>query len=121
MDQIKPSILYVDDEKYNLITFKAVFREYFTIYTAITVTDAWEILKNYAIEVVISDYKMPEMNGLDFLSAVQQQHPGKALILSSGLIEPLPDISPEISITLLPKPWDEQSLLETVNKAIHHS
>lgn len=110
----KPLVLYIDDERYNLITFKAVFREYFNILTASTISETRELAATRVPDVIISDYKMPEMNGLELLRELHKKHPNASLILSSGLIEPLPEIEPDLVITMLPKPWDELTVKETV-------
>lgn len=62
-------VLYVDDEEINLVIFEANFKDSFEVITASSGEKGLELLKTNAkdIEVVISDMKMPLMNGLDFV------------------------------------------------------
>jgi hypothetical protein len=63
----KKVILYIDDEPINLELFKMMFKDEYEIYTVINVKQGLDILKkNPHINIVISDWNMPEMNGLDF-------------------------------------------------------
>jgi response regulator RpfG family c-di-GMP phosphodiesterase len=65
--QKKHSILYVDDESPNLRGFKSTFKRFYNIYTAENPIEAMEIVKNTPLNIVVSDHRMPEMNGTDLL------------------------------------------------------
>ncbi len=78
----KPSILIVDDEKISLLALSSIFDEKeFSIYTSSNVNDAFTILANHTIDVVICDNRMPEMLGLDFLSHIKSLYPETIRIL----------------------------------------
>jgi response regulator RpfG family c-di-GMP phosphodiesterase len=67
MEDKKISILYVDDEENNLFSFKATFRLKYKVFTAISGADAIDIVKNNQIHIIITDQRMPEMTGVEFL------------------------------------------------------
>ena len=69
------SVLYVDDESGNLIVFKKNFESNFDIITCESPGRAIEILKETNVAVLLADYKMPEMNGVELLAHVRNQHP----------------------------------------------
>ena len=81
----KPKILYVDDEPMNLELFEANFS---SLYEVLTSTDgfvALEILKqNDDLKAVISDLKMPFIDGFDFLERVKEGFPQMKCFLMSG-------------------------------------
>lgn len=61
-------VLYVDDEDINLYLFKASFKNNFEVITAQSGPEALNILASRSdIDKVITDMKMPEMNGLEFV------------------------------------------------------
>jgi len=87
------SILYVDDEQINLDVFKFNFRNIYTVYTAHSGVEGLELLKNHsAISVVISDMKMPGMNGLEFIKKAKITHQNIVFFILTGF-----DITVEIS------------------------
>ncbi len=63
----KIQLLYVDDEPNNLISFKAAFRRDFNVFVAESGLEGQEILKNNATSIVITDQRMPNMTGVEFL------------------------------------------------------
>lgn len=64
----QPTILYVDDESLNLLLFRMNFEKKYNVITCESGKDGLEILqKNTSIRVVISDMKMPHMNGIEFI------------------------------------------------------
>ena len=71
----KPVILHVDDDIENLKMFRYTFEDEFTIYESLSVKDALEILKNITVEVVVSDQRMPEINGIEFCQIISVEYP----------------------------------------------
>ncbi len=70
-----PCILYIDDEENNLTSFLSNFRKYYTIYTTSSVDEAFAILKEKDIHIVLSDQIMKDMSGIEFLTHVSARHP----------------------------------------------
>src|SRR5574344_479018 len=69
------TILYVDDEEINLRLFKATFRRDYNILTATSAKEGLEKLAKNTVDLVITDQRMPEVNGVEFLSKVQAIYP----------------------------------------------
>ena len=80
----KIKILYVDDEKNNLIAFKANFRFDFDIYIAESATEGLEVLKQKQINIIITDQRMPEITGVEFLESIMKTFPYAIRILLTG-------------------------------------
>lgn len=90
-------ILFVDDEKINLMLFKVNFRKKFVVLTAENVNEAISLLEeNSDIELVVTDMKMPGMDGIEFARLVHQKFPGKDVYLLTGF-GLLPEIENAIS------------------------
>ncbi len=117
----KYNILYVDDEGINLRTFETNFRRDFNVFKAISPKEGFKILKENKIHAVISDQRMPEMSGIEFLKKVKNEHPNISLILLTGYTdyEPLKDaINNNTLWGYLNKPYDYDYLKSTINKGI---
>lgn len=72
----KPTILYLDDEEVNLFIFKSNFDDKFNVITSSTPAEALEqIGSEVQIGAVISDMRMPGMNGVEFITKASQAHP----------------------------------------------
>lgn len=81
----KPKILYVDDEPMNLELFDINFSPFYEVLTSTNGFDALDILKeNSEIKAVISDLKMPLINGFDFVGKVKESFPEMKCFLMSG-------------------------------------
>lgn len=78
------SILYVDDEKENLTSFKYLFKKNYHVALANSAQEGLEALKEEDIQVVISDQRMPGMTGVEFLEKVSSQYPNVVRILLTG-------------------------------------
>lgn len=69
----RPKILYVDDEPINLMLFEANLEKKYHVLTAVNGTDGLEMIsRNNDIRVVISDMRMPVMNGIEFVKKARQ-------------------------------------------------
>ena len=117
-----PKILYVDDEAINLELLQLTFMKEFTVITAESAREGLKLLAlNPDIHVIISDLKMPIMNGLDFIKEVKGMHPEKVCMLLTGFMESeimLEGFNKELIFRYLVKPWGKDELEETVKEAL---
>lgn len=116
-----PKVLYVDDEGINLELLQLTFRNELQVYTAITAQEGLKILSiNHDIHVVISDLKMPGMNGLDFIKEVKSRYGDKVCLLLTAFLESevmLEGFNKELIFRYLMKPWNKNELYQTVLEA----
>ena len=119
----EPRILLVDDEQSVLNALRRFFRRSgYDVTTSTSGREGLAILESSEpFHLVISDYRMPEMNGVEFLSAVRARWPETVRIVLSGFA----DTNAIISATnegniykFIPKPWDEPFLLQSVQEAL---
>lgn len=81
----KPKLLYVDDEIMNLHLFRDLFRNDFDVLVAISGEEALEeILESEEIQYVISDMRMPGMNGLELITKAKSERPNVVYCLLTG-------------------------------------
>ncbi len=109
----KISILYVDDEINNLISFKAAFRIKYHVLTAISGEEAIKILRNNTVNIIITDQRMPQMTGVEFLESILTEFPDPIRILLTGFADmnAVIDAINKGKIALyLSKPWDVAEL-----------
>lgn len=120
MNNEKISILYVDDEENNLISFKATFRLKYKVFTAISGEDAIKILENNLIHVIITDQRMPNMTGVEFLEKVIEKYTDPIRILLTGYTDMnavVDAINKGKIFHYLTKPWNEEELDKTIARA----
>ena len=82
------TVLYVDDEPVNLELFKATFRNDFNILIASGGEEALQLMKENPVDVLISDWKMPKMNGMELIERIKKTDPGKICILLTAFSDP---------------------------------
>jgi two-component system response regulator (stage 0 sporulation protein F) len=79
------TILYVDDEPINLMLFEAMFKTNHKVLSAESGLEGLKMLEaNSDISVVISDMKMPNMNGLEFIKTAKVRYPNIVYCILSG-------------------------------------
>ena len=115
------TILIVDDEKNILSSLTRIFRRCdLKVLRANSGKEGIEILKENTVGVIISDQRMPEMSGVEFLSQVKETHPDTIRIVLSGYTD-LKSITNAINdgaiYKFLTKPWDDDLLLKNVEEA----
>jgi response regulator RpfG family c-di-GMP phosphodiesterase len=81
------NILYVDDEVNNLVAFKANFRKDYKVFTAESAAEGFEILRKNNIQVIITDQKMPNMTGVEFLASLIKEFPDPFRIILTGFAD----------------------------------
>jgi CheY-like chemotaxis protein len=83
-------ILLVDDNAHGLSARRSVLEELgATIATASSASDALDLLAAQPFDLVVTDYKMPRMNGVELIARVRKQFPGLPVILISGFVDSL--------------------------------
>ena len=74
---MKYAIFYLDDEPENLRAFTSAFRREYDIFTTDSPSQGLDYLHNNKVDLIITDQKMPEMTGVDFLQHVHKFIPKK--------------------------------------------
>lgn len=121
MNQEKYRILYVDDEVDNLIIFKAAFRRYYDVYTASSAREGMELLKAHDIQVLITDQRMPEITGVEFLENVISDYPETIRMILTGFSDVeaiIQAINKGRVYQYITKPWDTDELKITIDNAL---
>ena len=120
-NKIKEQILYVDDEIENLDGFKFAFMQDFDISVAKNAKEGLEILKQKNIKVVISDQKMPEISGVEFLNIVKEKYPDTVRIILTAyadITNAIEAINKGEIFRYLSKPWEKTDLKSTIQNAL---
>ncbi len=120
MAENKINVLYVDDEQNNLISFKATFRIKYNVHTAISGEDAVKILNNNPIDIIVTDQRMPNMTGVQFLESILEAHPEPMRILLTGYADlnaVIDAVNKGKIFHYLTKPWNEEELDITIKRA----
>ena len=117
----KHTILVVDDEL-PIADFleERLTLENFRVFTATGVIEAFEILNNREIDLVISDMKMPNLGGMDLLREINMKHPGLPVIFMTGYAT-IPDTVHAIksgAADYITKPFDSNDLIKKVNEVL---
>lgn len=118
-----PSVMVVDDEEMVTRTL-AAYLELETDYTVFTYQspiEALEALKKRPVDMVISDFLMPEMDGLQFLAEVKKMYPETVRILLTGYSDKENAIKGINDVGLyqyIEKPWDNDRLKLIIRNGI---
>lgn len=117
-------ILCVDDESSILSSLKRLLHGHnYEIYTVSSGREGLAVLQNNIIDLVISDMRMPEMNGAQFLEQVFSRWPDTIRILLTGYsdaVDMIAAINRGNIWRYIAKPWNDEELLITVQQALVH-
>jgi len=121
-DQARPTLLLVDDEPSILSSLRRLFRpQGYRILAAEGGAAALDLVANDTVDLVISDMRMPGMDGAQFLERIRHLQPHAVRILLTGYA----DISSTIAAInggeihrYIAKPWDDNDILLVVREAL---
>ncbi len=118
------AVLFVDDEVNILKAVQRLLRhEPWTVLTASRASEALELLERSPAQVVVSDQRMPEMSGVDLLSAIRTRHPDVVRMMLTGYTEmnvAVEAINRGEIYRLITKPWNDEELKATLRQAFDH-
>ena len=120
----RPRILVVDDEEAILETMTFTFEGEYEVYTSTDARRALELLDEKApITVVLTDQRMPNMSGVEFLTEVCRRHPATVRIILTGFAD-LNAIIEAINdghvYSYISKPWEPDHLKQVMKQAVGH-
>ena len=118
------AILAVDDEKPILSSLRRTLRkEPYKVYTANSGAEGLEVLAENDIQMVISDQRMPQMCGTEFLAKVKELYPETVRVVLSGYAEAdviVESINRGEVYRFIGKPWDDDNLKTIINQGLAH-
>lgn len=122
MENTSSTLLCVDDEASILSALKRLFRPHgYVILTATSGKEGLALLEKEHVDLVISDMRMPEMNGAQFLEQVKNQWPDTVRLLLTGYAEmsaTVDAINKGGIYRYISKPWDDTAMVDLVREAL---
>lgn len=120
----KASIIFVDDEEKAVKYFRKIFEKEFNIISTTDPKEVLDIIDDHLIEiaVVISDQKMPQINGVDLLTLVKERNPNIIRILTTAyanLEDNIAAINKSNVFAYITKPWDVDQVSEVLKRALN--
>ena len=114
------NILYVDDEVNNLNSFRAALRRHYNVFTALSGEEGIQILAENDIHVVVTDQRMPNMTGVQFLQHIPGDQDNIRIILTgfSDMESIIEAINTGKVYRYITKPWDKEELKITIDNAV---
>lgn len=115
------AVLVVDDEEDNLDAFRFAFRKSFQLHYALGGSAALDVLDRVDAAVIVSDQRMPKMNGIDFLRRAKERRPDVFAVLLTAYAD-LPVLVEAINSgavdRYVQKPWDSKELSAILRQGI---
>lgn len=116
-------LLIVDDEKAVLSSLKRLFKFHgFTVHLAEGAMAGLDILRQHPVDAIISDLRMPEVKGDQFLSETVDLGPEIPRIILTGLTDQIPRLKDKdyqkVIDAYVEKPWSNNKLVNLVNESI---
>lgn len=117
----KIKILYVDDEDYNLIAFRANFRKQYDVYTATNAHEGLDLLQKNVAHIIISDQRMPHITGIEFLEKAAALYPDSIRLLITAYSD-IDVVIKAINLgqvsKFIQKPWDWEKLTIAIDHCV---
>jgi response regulator RpfG family c-di-GMP phosphodiesterase len=125
-DRTTPTILIVDDEEMVLMALRS-FLELETAYRVVTnlsPVDALDTVRDERVDVIVADFMMPVMDGIEFLRQAREIRPHATRILLTGYADmrnAIRAINEAGLYHYLEKPWDNDRLKLVVRNGVERS
>jgi PAS domain S-box-containing protein len=114
-------VLLVDDEEFILETAReALFDAGYRVFTAERGEAALDRIEEDEIDIVVTDLRMPEMDGFDLIRTLRARHPNLPIVAASGVADGRTDEALEAGANaFLAKPFSAETLQSTLYEALH--
>ncbi|MDJ0824910.1 MAG: sigma-54 dependent transcriptional regulator [Rhodobacter sp.] len=115
-----PTILVVDDEPHSVAAMRMALEDDFVVLEALNAQEAWALIEEHWVQVVISDQRMPGKSGIELLTEVRDRWPETVRIIVTGYTETndMIDAINEAGIyQFITKPWHPDQLQMAVRNA----
>ncbi len=119
-DSNRGQLLIVDDEVEILKSLRRLFRRSYDVHLAQSAAEGQAIMENHPIEVIISDQRMPQETGTEFLDRVRREYPDSIRLILTGFadIDAIIDsINKGQIFRYVTKPWNPDELESTIDQA----
>ncbi|MBX9407714.1 response regulator [Pseudomonas baetica] len=120
----RPTVLLVDDEESILNSLRRLLRgQPYDVLLATSGAQALEMLEQQAVDLVMSDARMPNMDGASLLAHVRQRHPATVRIMLTGYADPsaiIKAINDGQIHRYISKPWNDEELLLILRQSLEH-
>ncbi|HMQ11434.1 MAG TPA: response regulator [Oligoflexia bacterium] len=115
---MKKNILLVEDDTANNELLNQILSKDYVVFSATQGLEALDIMNQHKIDLVLSDIKMPKMDGMDLLRALKTINPNIEIILMTahGSIELAVDAIKKGASDFISKPFRKASLLRSIEK-----
>lgn len=121
-DKHNATLLIVDDEEHIIASLRSLFRRKpYTLHTFTSTLAALEALQYETPDIVLSDMRMPGMNGTEFLQKVQEACPTASRLMLSGYEDKtivIEAVDRGIAQRFFMKPWDDDELLANIEEVL---
>ncbi len=124
LERPKPKVLLVDDESANLEVFVRAFRKELVVRVAGSGLVALEELNREPVDILLTDFAMPAMDGIALLTTVAERWPSTHRVIVSGHCDlaVLHDAQRSgLAAVLISKPWSKAEMLEIVDRLMTES
>ncbi|MBA3499621.1 MAG: response regulator [Myxococcota bacterium] len=124
LERPKPKVLIVDDESANLAVFARAFRKELVVRVAGSGLVALEELSREPVDILLTDFGMPLMDGIALLTTVAERWPSIHRVIVSGhcdLAELHDAQRSGLAAVLIPKPWSKAEMLKIVDRLMTES
>ena len=119
----KPCLLVVDDEPDQVQSVKDLLRYDYRVLGATRAVEALRIADNEDVQVVMSDQRMPEMTGVEFLSNLRDRHPEMVRLLFTAYsdLQAVTDAINQGNVyRYITKPYEPEELKTALKQAVDH-
>ena len=122
IDTLKKRILIAEDEQALLYSMKVLIEQIddeFEVYSANNGRQALELINGLDIDLLITDIKMPEMDGLELIREVQKKYPSIKILAMSGIGDQYLKAAKSFGASyVFNKPFEIDELTSAINKVL---